>query len=304
LSPGALTAGLMGDKEESGFAIRVGGLTIGVRSANPTLRVTAGCEAGFSVDQGAGDLELRAEWRDLGSEPEGSLVFDSGGTWRLHEHQGRQVYRFCVPRLGPAPYKEAWLEPGGAQGLVHLNPAAYARTEPVDVLEFPLAELLFLRLLAARGGVEVHACGVLSPSGKGYLFTGHSGDGKTTTARLWVEVPGATVLSDDRIILRHEAGAWWMYGTPWHGEGMFAANARAPLDAMLFLARGERNALDRISPPQAVSGLLTRSFVPLHDASAVSSTLEALERLASDVPCFRYSFVPGPDAVGFASGAV
>jgi hypothetical protein len=287
------------------FAIRVAGLTIAVQSASPSLRLNVSdCADRFLVDPGEDDLDLRVEWRPLQGEPEGALVFDSGGTWRLHERQGRQIYRFFVPRLGPVPYKEAWLEAGGRQGAVYLNPEAYAKDEPVDVLEFPLAELLFLRLLATRGGVELHACGVLAPSGKGYLFVGHSGDGKTTTARLWAEVPGAEVLSDDRIILRREGGTWWMHGTPWHGEAAFAANARAPLTAIVLLARGERNALDPIAPAAAVSGLLARSFVPLHDPAAISSTLELLERVASDVPCFRFSFVPGPEAVRFASEAL
>jgi hypothetical protein len=32
-------------------------------------------------------------------------------------------------------------------------------------------------------------------------------------ARLWKDVPGVTVLSDDRIILRKMDGRIWMFGT-------------------------------------------------------------------------------------------
>jgi len=88
-----------------------------------------------------------------------------------------------------------------------------------------------------------------------------------------------------------------MHGTPWHGEAELATNARAPLGAILFLARGERNALETIEPVAAVSGLLARSFVPFHDAGVMTSTLQLLEELTREVPCFRMPFTPGVDAV-------
>ena len=69
-------------------------------------------------------------------------------------------------------------------------------------LEYPLDELLLQGLLARGRGAEIHACGIADGSGRGLLFVGQSGAGKTTMARLWEGERGITVLSDDRIILR------------------------------------------------------------------------------------------------------
>jgi hypothetical protein len=245
---------------------------------------------------GRSDIDLRAEWRSLSAVTEDALVFNSGATWRLYRHDGRDVYRFFDPRIGPAPYKEAWIDDGG-EGPLYLDPRAF-EAGTIDPLEFPLDELLFLRLLATRGGIELHACGVVTPDGRGYAFAGHSGDGKTTTARLWSAWPGAQVLSDDRIVLRHESGTWWMYGTPWHGEGEFALNARAPLSALFVLGRGE-NALEALTAPQAVSALLARSFLALHDATVVAAALGVLDRAVADVGCRRFRFAPGEAVVPF-----
>jgi hypothetical protein len=283
------------------YGLRIGDLTIAVESDSPSLRLqVSGTARRFLVDAGEPDLRLRALWRPLHAEPGGELLFDSGGTWRLYGRQGRPVYRFFDPRLGPAPYKEAELEPGDEHGTVSLNPAFHSPDEAVDALQFPLDELLFLRLLAARGGIELHACGVVAPSGQGYVLAGQSGDGKTTSARLWEGLPGATVLSDDRIVLRRGSeGTWWMYGTPWHGEAELAANSRAPLAGILLLARGERNALEPVAPAEAVSALLARGFVPFHDALRMATTLRFLEGLTQAVRCFRFPFAPGADAVRF-----
>ena len=283
------------------YAMRVGDLTVAVESVSPSLRLEIpGSSRLFLVDSEKPDLGLRVCWRRFDPQADGELLFDSGGAWRLYQSQGRYVYRFFDRSFGPAPYKEARLDPDLEHGEVFLNPAAFPPDKPVDALEFPLDELLFLRVLAAQGGIELHACGVVAPSGKGYLFAGQSGDGKTTTARLWEGLPGATVLSDDRIIVRRGIeGTWWMYGTPWHGEAELAANARAPLRAVLLLERGERNALEKIEPAEAVSGLLARSFVPFHDADLMSATLQLLEGLTREIPCLRLPFVPDPEAVRF-----
>ena len=93
----------------------------------------------------------------------------------------------------------------------------------------------------SRGeGVEVHAVGISDEQGRGHLFLGHSGAGKSTTARLWIDRPGVRILSDDRIILRVREGRIWMYGTPWHGDAGIASPDCAPLDEIYLLEHGAR----------------------------------------------------------------
>ncbi|HLA77453.1 MAG TPA: hypothetical protein VJU18_07735 [Vicinamibacteria bacterium] len=287
------------------YALRVGDLTVAVESVSPSLRLEIPRTSRlFLADDERPDLGLRVRWGRLDPEADDQLLFDSGGAWRLYGSRGRHAYRFFDRSFGPAPYKEARLDPDLANGEVFLNPDAFPLDTPVDALEFPLDELLFLRLLAARGGIELHACGVAA-SGQGYLFAGQSGDGKTTTARLWEGLPGASILSDDRIIVRcGTEGTWWMYGTPWHGEAELAASARAPLSAVLLLERGERNGFRKLEPAEAVSGLLARSFVPFHDADLMAASLQLLDNLVREVPCLRFPFVPEEEAVRFVLDSV
>jgi hypothetical protein len=283
------------------LAVQVAGLTLLAESRSPGLRLEVGTASkAFLTLEGDPDLSLAVSWRQPGSAGEGRLVFESGGPWKLFDVDGRRAYRFYDSRLGSRPYKEALLAPDGIEGEIFLDPSCFERDQPVDALEFPLDELLFLNMLSAHGGVEMHACGVAAPSGEGYLFTGHSGDGKTTTARLWEEVPGATILSDDRIVLRRGSGGEWrMHGTPWHGEAALAANVDAPVTAIFVLGRGDRNAFEEMPRPEAITGLLARCFPPFHDERGISSVLAVLDNLTREVPCQRFAFVPGPEAVKF-----
>ena len=63
-----------------------------------------------------------------------------------------------------------------------------------------------------KGDIMIHASGV-NHSGHGYLFSGTSGSGKTTMAKLW-DKAGARVIHDDRLIIRNIAGSYKMYNTP------------------------------------------------------------------------------------------
>src|SRR5262249_55187686 len=98
---GLLHAGLL-SAPRAGVALGVAGVTISVRSPTRQVRLAvAGCATRFLLGSGTPDLDLTldAEWRPLRSDT-GRLVFDSGGAWRLYEHDGREVYRVFDSRLG------------------------------------------------------------------------------------------------------------------------------------------------------------------------------------------------------------
>ena len=114
------------------------------------------------------------------------------------------------------------------EGEVAVRRDIFAGRLPLYPLQYPLDELLMVHLLARGRGVAIHGSGVVDADGRGTLFAGQSGAGKTTMARLWLSEPGVKILSDERVVLRQEGDDVWMYGTPWHGDGRIANQGRAP----------------------------------------------------------------------------
>jgi len=160
--------------------------------------------------------------------------------------------------------------------------------------------------LTQERAIELHGVGIVGPDGASNLFVGHSGAGKSTTARLWTSLYKVEILSDDRIIVREDkredaagrdATQIFMYGTPWHGEAHFALPQRAPLQRIFVLEHGHGNVLTRLTRSQMVAELFARSFVPFHRHEYVDNALSFLERVADSVPCYRYSFEPDEHAV-------
>ncbi len=277
----------------AGVAIRA----VSSEANGPRLDVPEASRLFASTSDDPPDLDLGVRWGDLSNVSIGTPAFDSGGTWRLYREGTSEVLRLWASNRPSNPYLECRLEAGRARGSLILHRDFFSGDHPVSALQYPLDEVLMVHLLGRGRGVELHACGVVTVDGRGYLFCGQSGDGKTTTARLWEQVSGTVVLSDDRIVVREVDGRFVMYGTPWHGEAELAANRSAPVEAVFVLEHGAANRLASLSEPEATAELAARSFVPLHDRDALEWSLEFLSSFARAVPCYRFSFLPDQSAL-------
>ncbi len=276
------------------LAVDASGLDLPVHVSGPAARFVVPC------DDTPADATIRVGWLDEAAPPPEptAQVFASGGMWTLYRAAGGYRYDIAAPVFGPEPYRIAWFDPTYQTGCVWYRrlPAVIAAMQ--TPLEYPVDELLVTNLLARGRGVELHACAVVDTDGQGLLFVGQSGDGKTTTARLWTPA-GATVLSDDRVIVRQCDGQWLMFGTPWHGEGEFAAPAAAPLSAMFILRHGTEDTARLLPPGLAAALLFARAFPPFYDAAALDFTVGFLERLVTAVPCYELVFRPTPAVVDY-----
>ncbi len=276
--------------------LRVGGITLALRSPRRSalIRPTP-VERAFIVRSGA-DIVLDLEERPVPDITPDSLLFDSGGPWRVHA-RGRR-YLYSVHERGPSGGATRGLEIDRSwrRGVLFSPPSPPA-DRLSSALSYPLGELLFTHRITASGGLVAHACGV-NVGGKGVLFCGVSGAGKTTTARLWRKhYPGAQILSDDRMAVRYHRGRFWAWGTPWHGAGGFASSNGRPLGAVFFLEHAPWTTIRRMDIPAAAARLFARTFPPLWDPRAIHASLGACGRLAEGVPCYRLRFRPDQSAV-------
>ena len=256
----------------------------------------------FRSEVSASDINIRIEWVSELTIATERRLFDSETTWRLYESGDGLQFDFNAAMFGARPFKRLFIDPRFQQGMLQMSEeCADVMDHAIAPLGYPLDELLIMHRLTQEKAIELHGSGIVRSDGIGNLFVGHSGAGKSTTTRLWTEREDVEVLSDDRIIVRRDASAaptgMRMYGTPWHGEAMFASPDDAPLARIFILEHGHGNVLTRLSPSQAVAELFARSFVPFHRHEYVDSALQFLQEVVDAVPCYRYAFEPTEAAV-------
>lgn len=243
------------------------------------------------------DLELDVSWAHDLELPSASPAFVSGGLWSAFTGSTGTEFYFSSPTLGIAPYKAAWFDPSFERGHIVLRRDCFATDQPVFPLEYPIDELAMMHRLSRGEGVELHALGLVDHDGSGYLFLGHSGAGKSTTARLWMSEPGVKLLSDDRIILRKKNGQYWMHGTPWHGDAGVSSQGCAPLSALFLLEQAPSNQIVPVPGAQAAAELFARSFVPHYLGDGIRFTLNFFDELTRSIPCSVFRFAPTESAV-------
>jgi hypothetical protein len=177
-----------------------------------------------------------------------------------------------------ADWREAWLKLEGADNAFGLNNALM---------------LLFAFASAHLGALEMHAS-VVMQGGKGYLFLGKSGTGKSTHSRLWLQhIPGSELLNDDNPILRlMPDGSARVYGSPWSGKTPCYKAQDVPVGAVVRLSQAPRNEITRLPLVQAYASLMASAsaFRPLKDLA--DGWHRTLEGLAAVVPCYHLDCLP------------
>jgi hypothetical protein len=192
------------------------------------------------------------------------------------------------------PSRFLLLDPELTSGDLHIT----AETpQEVDPLGYPLNQVLWILLLSQQRGLLFHACGT-DDGGKGYLFLGHSGDGKSTTATLCFD-RGITVLNDDRIVVRENKGVFRIHGTPWHGDFKEHSSHGLPVQKIFFLRHGKKNSSRLKNGAEAVSMLLARSFPPFWDNQGMAFTIDFCQRLVSKIPCYELTVVANAGLIDF-----
>lgn len=275
----------------------IGGIGILVTSPNSGEGFKIDDTFGRFITTGKPEVILHLHDGNIPVIESGEKIFE-GSIWKFYRNNGKYILGFYSLDLGPFPYKLAVLAPDFKSGDIYIKNDRANHGYFSNPLEYPLGEILMINLLSLGRGMMVHACGT-NINGKGIIFAGSSGEGKSTLANLCRKERDIILLNDDRIIIRETKNGFLAYGTPWHGDTKICSPETASLRKIFFLKHTSRNYLVRLSSIEAISRLLVRMFPPLWDYLGMEYTLTLSTQLTREIPCFELGFVPDKSVINF-----
>lgn len=146
-----------------------------------------------------------------------------------------------------------------------------------------------------EGIVSLHAACVENGE-YAVAFTGHSGLGKSTRAKAWVDTLGFEWISGDRPAVRLEKEGSTACGVPWDGKEQIFRDVERPLKAILEVRRSPANYIRKLTRDQARQLIMQQSFVPMWDTDAAVMAMANVRRLIDKTPVYRVFCGPDGDA--------
>lgn len=257
------------------------------------------------------DILIKVEVTDRLPDASGETIFvtthfqDGRENWRLLKKGNAYVYKSSLEDKEQLMFVNRTFDRVTAYLLPKKNKDLVWNI--TDII-YDFLQVLLINYFALKNqGIFTHSIGVKDSGGKGLLFTGKSGAGKSTTARLWHKHSKAMVLNDDRIIVRKLNGKFFIYGSPWHGEFSDYLASRiesAPLEKIFFIHHSSKNTSRRIFHKEAFNLLYPALFPTFWDKKCLENIVYFCQDLIKNVPCHSLGFVKDKKVIEFVRGQI
>lgn len=164
--------------------------------------------------------------------------------------------------------------------------------------------MLYTFASAPHGTAMFHAS-VITVEKRGYIFLGHSGTGKSTHSRLWLEnIEGSALLNDDNPIVRIIDGTAKVYGSPWSGKTPCYINGSAEVGAFVSLEQAPENSIDKLKAARSFACLMAATSCMKQNERIYDGICDTLTAVASSVPVFRLKCLPNKEAAVICHSAI
>ena len=148
--------------------------------------------------------------------------------------------------------------------------------------------VLYALATADKQTVLFHAA-VVSCEGRGYMFLGPSGTGKSTHARLWLKhIGGTELVNDDNPVVRQGV----VYGSPWSGKTPCYRNVSYTLGGIVVLRQAPYNKIERLGGIGAYAALMSSISGMRWDARIADGLHQSENDLATNVPIWHLDCLP------------
>ena len=169
----------------------------------------------------------------------------------------------------------------------------------------------FLFFAQRQGFFAIHSASILYRD-QVWLFSGHSGMGKSTHTNLWKEQFGTKIINGDLNLIGWSNGEQdnigqsvdkpgskghpIVYGMPWCGTSGIASTKSYPLGGIVLLGRSDNDHFESLQNDQKIVRVMQRMISPVWTEDMLEANLKCAAKLAKEVPIYYLLCTKEPSA--------
>ena len=221
-------------------------------------------------------------------------VLDKQRLWQVVQTEKQRAFIVFNPNKIEEIQQVAFLNDESTEWHVYSRVLAQNDESFISPLSYPLGALIMYYLTLNSNAFMIHASGVWDGE-TGRIFSGFSGVGKSTMAKIWEE-EGAHIVNDDRLIVREVNGEYFMYNTPMPYADL---NKQAQVSKFYFPFHAKKNSAEKLSGAQGLSQLMAFCFQHNYDKKYTEHLITQLERITQLASTYKLGVVPTPSIIDF-----
>ena len=220
--------------------------------------------------------------------------------------ENEQGYIILFPSMNQI--REAHMTSDGRFAQIYVNGLDKEKTK--EEL-FHAIRHFFLFFAQRQGFFAIHSASILYRD-QVWLFSGHSGMGKSTHTNLWKEQFGTEIINGDLNLIGWSNGEQTnigqsvdksgskghpiVYGMPWCGTSGIASTKSYPLGGIVLLGRSDNDHFESLTNDQKIVRVMQRMISPVWTEDMLEANLKCAAKLAKEVPIYYLLCTKEPSA--------
>ncbi|MFM2227374.1 MAG: hypothetical protein RL664_717 [Bacteroidota bacterium] len=228
----------------------------------------------------------------------GEIIFDAihdkKRLWQVVQTKTQRAFVIFHPARSNEVQQVAFLNSASSEWIIYSKQLSQNNETFTCPLAYPMGSLILYYLTLNSNAFMIHASGVWDGE-TGRIFSGFSGVGKSTMAKIWEE-EGAHIINDDRLIVREVNGEYFMYNTPMNYADL---NKQAQVSKFYFPFHAKKNSAEKLTGARALTQLMAFCFQHNYDKKNTEHLIAQLERVTQFANTYKLGVVPTPSITDY-----